>query len=85
MFGSCNGLTLDVVCNFQGDAGVVHRFSEPADISLSVLRAVMRAALSVALALYVTLHVARLSTLSFWTPWSLRPWRPDDGTTNTVT
>lgn len=76
-------LTLDVVCNSHGDAGIVHGLCHPADVHL---QAVVRAALGVTLAvLRVALAVARLSTLSFKAP---RPWRPrwsDDCTPNTVT
>lgn len=70
------GLTLDVVCHFHSDVGVVHSLSEPADIDVSdCLRAVARVAMRVALALRVALHVTWLSTLSFWSP---RTWRSDD-------
>lgn len=45
------GLTLDVVSNFHGNAGVVHCLSKPADISLSLVRAMPRGALTIALTL----------------------------------
>lgn len=50
MFEGCNGLTLDVVCDFHGDVGVVQSLSELADVDLSLLNAVARVALRVALA-----------------------------------
>lgn len=78
------GLTLDVVSNFHGNTGVVHSLSEPADVSLSVVRAMPRGALMVALTLCVALGVTRLSTLSFLTPWSWRPRWSNDCATNIV-
>lgn len=82
-----NVLTLDVVCNLHGDIGVVQCLSKLADINLTVVSAVARVALGVALALTlcVALDVTWLSTFSLRTPWTLRPWRSRDGTTNTVT
>lgn len=77
-------LTLNVVCNFQGDVGVVERLGEPADIDVSALGAIATVALLVAVALYVALGVARLSAFSLLTLWTLRTWRPDNGTSNAV-
>lgn len=79
-----DALTLDVVCNLHGDVGVVQRLSEPADVDVSA-RAALRVAMRVGLALRVALDVTRLSTLSFLTSWSWRPWWSDDGATNIIT
>ena len=85
MFGSVNRLTLDVVCDFQSNAGVVQCLSQPADVDLSAPRAVAGVTLRVALALRVALDVTRLTPISFLTPWSRRPRGSGDGATETVT